>query len=228
MAAGAEIGSEHPLGEAIVQRAHELEPVLPFAEAFESVTGKGIRARIEGREIVLGNRALMDQAGVSTEALDLEADRLARGGTTPMYVAVDGRAAGLVAVADTLKPESRDAVEQLQALGLEVWMLTGDNRATAETIARQVGSTGSWPRCCPTRRQTRSASFRRQGRPWRWSATGSTTRRRSASASASTPTWSVSRSSPGCSAQYACALHYNPAPRSYRDKGRGCGSSRRK
>jgi Cu+-exporting ATPase len=139
LAAGAEVGSEHPLGEAIVQRAHELGLDIPFSESFESITGKGIRARIDGREVVLGNRSLMSQSGITTEVLEQEADRLARAGATPMYVAVDGRAAGLVAVADTLKPESRQAVEQLVALGLEVWMLTGDNRATAEAIARQVG-----------------------------------------------------------------------------------------
>ncbi|HZO32337.1 MAG TPA: heavy metal translocating P-type ATPase [Chloroflexota bacterium] len=139
LAAGAEVGSEHPLGEAIVQRAHELGLDMPFVESFDSITGKGIRARVEGSEVVLGNRSLMSQSGVATEALDQDAGRLARGGATPMYVAVDGWAAGLIAVADTLKPESREAIEQLRALGLDVWMLTGDNRATAEAIARQVG-----------------------------------------------------------------------------------------
>jgi Cu+-exporting ATPase len=139
LAAGAEVGSEHPLGEAIVQRAHELGLDLPFAESFDSITGKGIRARVEGSEVVLGNRSLMGQSGIATETLESEADRLARGGATPMYIAIDGQAAGLVAVADTLKPESREAVDQLRALGLEVWMLTGDNRATAEAIAQQVG-----------------------------------------------------------------------------------------
>jgi Cu+-exporting ATPase len=139
LAAGAEVGSEHPLGEAIVQRAHDLGAEIPFAESFDSITGKGIRARVEGSEVVLGNRSLMTHSGVATDTLDPEAERLARGGATPMYVAVDGRAAGLIAVADTLKPESREAVDQLRALGLDVWMLTGDNRATAEAIAKQVG-----------------------------------------------------------------------------------------
>jgi Cu+-exporting ATPase len=139
LAAGAEVGSEHPLGEAIVQRAHDLGVEIPFAEAFDSITGQGIRARVEGSEVVLGNRSLMAQVSVATDALDPEADRLARGGATPMYIAINGQAAGLIAVADTLKPESREAVEQLEALGLEVWMLTGDNRATAAAIAKQVG-----------------------------------------------------------------------------------------
>jgi P-type Cu+ transporter len=138
-AASAEVGSEHPLGEAIVARASDLELVLPVAEAFESITGKGIRARIDGHDVLLGNRALMEQVGVMTGQLAQQAEELARNGATPMYVAVDGRAAGLIAVADTIKPESREAVEQLTALGLDVWMLTGDNRATAEAIAREVG-----------------------------------------------------------------------------------------
>ncbi|HEX2037775.1 MAG TPA: copper-translocating P-type ATPase, partial [Chloroflexota bacterium] len=139
LAAAAEVGSEHPLGEAIVARARELALHLPKAEAFESVTGKGIRASVEGRELLLGNRALMEEVGVRLDGLDARAQELARGGATPMYVAVEGQGAGLIAVADTLKPESREAVEELRALGLEVWMLTGDNRATAEAIAREVG-----------------------------------------------------------------------------------------
>jgi Cu+-exporting ATPase len=138
-AASAEVGSEHPLGEAIVARASELELVLPAAEAFESITGKGICARIDGHDVFLGNRALMDEAGVTTDQLAQQAEELARNGATPMHVAVDGQAAGLIAVADTIKPESREAVEQLKALGLDVWMLTGDNRATAEAIARELG-----------------------------------------------------------------------------------------
>jgi P-type Cu+ transporter len=139
LAAAAEVGSEHPLGEAIVTRARELGLDLPPAEQFQSLTGKGIRAVIDGRELLLGNQALMRQAGVELDGLVERADALARGGATPMYVAVGGEAAGLIAVADTLKPESRQAVEQLEALGLEVWMLTGDNRRTAEAIAREVG-----------------------------------------------------------------------------------------
>ena len=139
LAAAVEVGSEHPLGEAIVGRARELQLVLPAAEGFASVTGKGVQGRVEGRDVLLGNRALMAQAGVHLNGLEERGQDLARGGATPMYVAVGGEGAGLIAVADTLKPESREAVEQLRALGLDVWMLTGDNRATAEAIAREVG-----------------------------------------------------------------------------------------
>ncbi|MBC8163650.1 MAG: copper-translocating P-type ATPase, partial [Roseiflexaceae bacterium] len=139
LAAAAEVGSEHPLGEAIVAKAKEQNLNLSVARDFASVTGKGITAMVDGRAVALGNRALMRQLGIELNGLSEHADRLARDGATPMFVATDGEAAGIIAVADTLRPESRDAVAQLQALGLEVWMLTGDNRATAEAIAREVG-----------------------------------------------------------------------------------------
>ncbi|MBA2453766.1 MAG: heavy metal translocating P-type ATPase [Chloroflexia bacterium] len=139
LAAAAEVGSEHPLGEAIVIRARELRLNLPTAENFSSITGKGVSALVDGRELTIGNRSLMEQYGVNLDGLQDQADALARDGATPMYMALDGTGAGIIAVADTLKPESRDAVEQLKALGLEVWMLTGDNQGTAEAIAREVG-----------------------------------------------------------------------------------------
>jgi Cu+-exporting ATPase len=139
LAAAAEVGSEHPLGAAIVGRAREQGLDLPATEHFQAVAGYGIQAQVAGREVLLGNQALMERYGVNLNGLGERAELLARGGATPMYVAVGGEAAGLIAVADTLKPESREAVDQLQALGLEVWMLTGDNTVTAAAIAGQVG-----------------------------------------------------------------------------------------
>ncbi|HKH09936.1 MAG TPA: heavy metal translocating P-type ATPase [Rubrobacter sp.] len=139
LSAAAEVGSEHPLAGAVVARARERGLELPKAWAFESVTGRGVRAVVEGREVLVGNRVLIEGAGAVPDALLGRAEELARAGATPMYVAVGGRSAGLVAVADAPRPESRDAVEQLGALGLEVWMLTGDDRATAEAVAEQVG-----------------------------------------------------------------------------------------
>ncbi len=138
-AAAVEVGSEHPLGEAIVSRAHEQGIALPQAEKFRSITGKGVEAEVEGRTVTLGNRALITGAGINLGETAIRAEELARTGATPMFVAIDGEDAGLIAVADTLRPESREAIDQLKALGLEVGMLTGDNRATAEAIAGEVG-----------------------------------------------------------------------------------------
>ncbi len=139
LAAAVEVGSEHPLGEAIVARGRELDLNLPPVEDFRSITGKGVEGRVNGRMVVLGNRALMSEAGINLDGLTETAGELASAGATPMYVAVDGKPGGLIAVADTIKPESAEAVAQLKALGLEVWMLTGDNQGTAKAIAHQAG-----------------------------------------------------------------------------------------
>jgi Cu+-exporting ATPase len=117
----------------------ELGIDLPAAEGFQSVTGMGIQATVDGHAIVLGNRAMMDEWAIRTEEIEAIATSLANDGATPLFIAIDGELGGVIGVADTLKPESTEAVAQLRALGLDVWMLTGDNRATAEAIAREVG-----------------------------------------------------------------------------------------
>ncbi|MCC6457950.1 MAG: copper-translocating P-type ATPase [Caldilineaceae bacterium] len=139
LVAAAETGSEHPLGEAVVAYAQKLGLELPAVTHFGSVTGKGVQAVVEGYEVVAGNAALMKQYGINVQVLADEAVALAQEGATPVYVTLNGELVGLIAIADTLKPESAEAVAQLKALGLEVWMLTGDNRLTAEAIAHQVG-----------------------------------------------------------------------------------------
>jgi len=164
LSAAAEVGSEHPLGEAIVNRAREMGLDLPGTDSFGSITGKGIEAVVEGRALVIGNRALMEQHGVQMNGLVERADELARDGATPMYVAVDGASAGIIAVADTLKPESREAVAQLKALGLEVWMLTGDNRGTAEAIAREVGIEHVLAEVLPEEKSAKVIELQEQGR----------------------------------------------------------------
>jgi P-type Cu+ transporter len=139
LAASAERGSEHPLGEAIVARAEELGLSLPAPSRFGSIAGHGVEATVEGRDVLIGNARLMSERGVSLGALEEQSEELSAGGKTPVYVALDGRAAGIIAVADTVKPEAAHAVGEMEALGLKVWMLTGDNRATAQAIARTLG-----------------------------------------------------------------------------------------
>lgn len=139
LAASAEQGSEHPLGAAIMRGAKERDTVLLEIGDFEAVTGHGIRAKVRDGRLLVGNRRLMDENAVDLDRWTQEAERLAGEGKTPMFVALDGIFQGLVAVADVLKPSSREAVEQLHKLGVEVAMITGDNRRTAEAIAKQVG-----------------------------------------------------------------------------------------
>jgi Cu+-exporting ATPase len=139
LVASAERGSEHPLGEAIVRGAKGRGLTLAEAEGFRATSGGGVRAQVEGHNVLVGNRSFLAGSGVDEDGLIPRSEELARDGKTPMFVAVDGEPAGLVAVADTVREESREAVEQLHTLGLEVAMITGDNRRTAEAIARELG-----------------------------------------------------------------------------------------
>ncbi len=139
LAASAERPSEHPLATAVVVGARSREIILSQPSGFDSVTGKGIRATVDGHSVLIGNPILLHDAGIDTTFMDAEADRLSADGKTPLLVAVDGKPVGVLAVADTLKEESAAAVASLRALGLEVVMITGDNRRTATAIARQVG-----------------------------------------------------------------------------------------
>jgi Cu+-exporting ATPase len=139
LAASLERGSEHPLGEAIVKSAESRGIALAETKDFAAIPGHGVSGRIDGHEVLLGNAKLMRDRGIAVGALDQSWERLAGDGKTPTYVAVDRNPAGLVAVADTVKPDSQTAIGALQDLGIEVVMLTGDNKRTADAIARQVG-----------------------------------------------------------------------------------------
>ena len=139
LAASAERGSEHPLGEAVVSEARRRGLALEDATEFNAAPGLGIEARLDGTRLVLGNLDLMKSRGFAVDGLEARATELSRQGKTAMFVATNGEVRGLIATADTLKPESRSAVAALRDQGLEVVMLTGDNRRTAEAIARQVG-----------------------------------------------------------------------------------------
>ena len=147
LVAGVERSSEHPLAEAIVEGAKARNLVLADPTAFEAIPGYGVVAMIEGRRLTIGNLKLMQREGIalddpaagSGQGLEAKAAKLADDGKTPMYVAIDGQAAGIVAVADTVKEDSAEAIAALHRLGIEVVIITGDNRRTAEAIARQVG-----------------------------------------------------------------------------------------
>jgi Cu+-exporting ATPase len=139
LAAALERGSEHPLGEAIVRGAQARQLTLPEATGFAAIPGHGVSGKVQTRRVLLGNAKLMRESRVEIAGLAADWERLAAEGKTPMYVAVDGRAAGLVAVADTVKPDSQAAIAALKHLGLEVIMITGDNPRTGSAIAGQVG-----------------------------------------------------------------------------------------
>jgi P-type Cu+ transporter len=141
LVASLERSSEHPLAAAMVKAAEERGLVLSAASNFESLTGKGVLGRVEGHEVAVGNASLFARKKISTESISDQTEELRRQGQTVMLVAVDGKAAGLFAVADPVKPSAREAVASLKRSGLRLVMLTGDNRATAEAIARELGIT---------------------------------------------------------------------------------------
>jgi Cu+-exporting ATPase len=138
LAASAEKGSEHPLGEAIVNDAEKKDLRLMDSDSFEAIPGHGIKVAIGGRTLLAGNKKLMNDKKISLENLEEDSNRLAEEGKTPMYIAIDNRIAGIIAVADTVKESSSKAIESLHNMGIKVAMITGDNRKTAEAIARQV------------------------------------------------------------------------------------------
>jgi Cu+-exporting ATPase len=139
LAASAEQGSEHPLGEAIVRQAAELGLSLSIPAAFEAMSGFGIAADVDGHKVLLGNHRLMQQEQVTFNGLEPKAEQLQNEAKTAMWLSVDGQASALIAVADTIKDDSRAAIDQMHQLGLTVAMLTGDNAATARSIADEAG-----------------------------------------------------------------------------------------
>jgi Cu+-exporting ATPase len=139
LSASAERRSEHPLGETIVKKAMEEGLTLLDPKDFQAIAGQGIEATIDSKRILLGNKKMMDERKVNLNGMADRSEQLSYEGKTPMFLAVDGEMAGVIAVADTLKDHSKKAVEALHRMGLEVIMLTGDNRRTAEAIAKQAG-----------------------------------------------------------------------------------------
>lgn len=139
IAASAEKGSEHPLGEAIVKRGEEDKIEFLKINNFNSITGKGIEVNIDDKNILLGNKKLMDESGIQLGELKNVSDNLANEGKTPMYISINNEIAGIIAVADLVKLSSKKAVEKLHEIGIKVAMVTGDNQKTADAIAKQVG-----------------------------------------------------------------------------------------
>jgi len=139
LAAVAEKNSEHPIAEAVVKKAEELGLKAVEPSSFEALPGLGVKARLDGTEILVGNRRLLAERGVSVERFREAAEQLSYEGKTVIHVAASGKLIGLIAVADTLKEGAKDAVNGLKALGLKVLMLTGDHRTTAEAVARELG-----------------------------------------------------------------------------------------
>ncbi|MCX9190021.1 copper-translocating P-type ATPase [Carbonactinospora thermoautotrophica] len=163
LVAAAETGSEHPLGEAIVAAARDRGLPLPAVQRFEAIPGHGVDATVDGRRVRVGNRALMTSAGIDVTAFDQASTAAAEAGQTPILVAVDETAAALIVVADPVKPEAADAVAQLNALGLEVWMLTGDNAATAKAVAASVGIEHVIAEVLPSQKADRVADLQGEG-----------------------------------------------------------------
>lgn len=139
LTASAEKGSEHPLGEAIVKDAEDKGLEFMKLENFDAIPGHGIEVTVNDKSVLAGNRKLMDDRNISLAALASTSDELARQGKTPMYIAINNKIAGMIAVADTVKENSLKAIEKLHKMGIEVAMITGDNKGTAEAIAKQVG-----------------------------------------------------------------------------------------
>ncbi len=138
LVASAEQGSEHPLAEAIVTGVQERGVSLTDATQFEAIAGHGIRATVDGRTFLIGNRKLMADQGVDASPLEQQAATLAEQGKTPMFVAIDGQAVGLIAVADTIKPTAEEAIQRFKELGIEAVMITGDNARTAAAVAKAL------------------------------------------------------------------------------------------
>ncbi len=163
VAASIETGSEHPLAEAIVSAAKAKGLQLSSAAGFEAITGHGVAATVDGRKVLFGNARLMAQHNITPGNLTTQAEALAARAQTPMYLAVDGAAAGIVAVADPIKADSKAAIARLHDIGLKVVMITGDNRATAEAVAREVGVDEVMAEVLPGEKADKVTALQRRG-----------------------------------------------------------------
>jgi Cu+-exporting ATPase len=164
LAAGVEQSSEHPLASAIVAAAHEKHIAIPPATDFDSPPGKGVRARVEGNDVVLGNAAFLSDLGIDTSQLAAKADDLRRGGASAIFCSVSGMAAGVIAIADPVKNTTPPALEALRKDGVRIVMLTGDNRTTAEAVARRLGIVDVEAEVLPDRKSAVVEKLKAEGR----------------------------------------------------------------
>lgn len=163
MAAAAEKNSEHPLGEAIYEQGKKESGTVPEAEQFAAIPGKGVRAVVEGRQIYIGTRKLMQEAGIDTGSAENVIAGLEDDGKTAMLMTADGRLEAVIAVADTLKESSKDAIDELKKMGIEVYMITGDNKRTASAIAKQAGITNVLAEVLPEDKAEEVGKLKKQG-----------------------------------------------------------------
>lgn len=164
LAASLEKFSEHPIGRAVTQAAEEKNLALRDIESFESVTGKGVRGRIAGEQVLLGNKRLIEESGVSTVACEEKADRLEEEAKTVIYLADGTELVGVLAVADVLKEDAKEAVEKLRAFGIETAIITGDNQKTAEAIARSLGITTVLAQVLPQEKAEKVKALQEEGK----------------------------------------------------------------
>lgn len=164
LAASAEKGSEHPLGEAIVKSAEEMGLEFKKIDGFKAIPGHGIEVFIDEKQILLGNKKLMAERNINLGNLEETSNKLAGEGKTPMYAAIDNKIAGIFAVADTVKASSKKAIDKLHQMGIEVAMITGDNKKTAEAIARQVGIDVVLAEVLPQDKANEVKKFQEKGR----------------------------------------------------------------
>lgn len=163
-AAIAEKSSEHPLGQSIVDYAKNKSIALPDPEIFNSITGHGIYAKIENKEIYIGNRKLMNEKNIQISQIEETLVSLENDGKTAMIIGIDGKIGGIIAVADTVKSSSREAIEKLKAMDIEIYMITGDNNRTAEAIAKQVGITNVLAEVLPEDKAEQVEKLKQQGK----------------------------------------------------------------
>ncbi len=164
LAACAEQSSEHPLGQAVVRAAQEKKLALSLASDFNAIPGQGVEVVVEGKKLVVGNLKLMEERGLSLNGLEEKAAHFFAQGKTVMFVGRDAQVAGIIALADTLKPGAREAIQALHDMGIETAMITGDNRRTAEAIARQAGINRVLAEVPPERKAAEVGKLQREGK----------------------------------------------------------------